>query len=256
MFSNFTAIFDLIEKLCFTEKLKQTKMMANQDETIQERLTERETPQDHQGETHLYEPVDEQPETSVCVIGTNGQGHNENGEVNEDQEGYLLPINRQHVTYISVIENEGQGHYENRENEDQDGYLLPMDRKPEISICGTETEGQGHYENGENEEKEGYVPMKREVNDQDGYVLPMNRKPEICMGVIEPESQGHYENRGVNKDQDGYEPMNREVMTLTQSGATNDNIHNYENSPFYKNDKKNDYEGLQITRDEHPYADI
>ena len=204
MFSNFTAIFD-IEKLCFTEKLKQKQTMANQDETTLEGLTERGTPQDNQGETHLYEPVDEQPETSVCVIGTNGQGHNENRGINEDQEGYLLPINRQRVTYISVIENEGQGHYENRENEDQDGYLLPMDRKPEIAICGTETEGQGHYEN-----------------------------------------------QGVNKDQDGYVPMNREVMTLTQGGATNDNIQ----SPFFKNDKKNDYEGLQITRDEHPYADI
>ena len=38
-------------------------------------------------------------------------------------------------------------------------------------------------------------------------------------------------------------------MTLTQGGATNDNIQNYENSPFNKNDQNNDYEGLQITRD-------
>ena len=222
IFSNFTAIFDFIEKLCFTEKLKQKKTMANQDETTLEGLTERGTPQDNQGETHLYEPVDEQPETSVCVIGTNGQGHNENRGINEDQEGYLLPINRQRVTYISVTETEGQGHYENRENEEQDGY----------------------------------VPMNREVNDQDGYVLPMNRNPETSMCGTETEGQGHYENRGVNEDQEGYVPMNREVMTLTQGGATYDNIQNYENRAFNKNDQKNVYEGLQITRDEHPYADI
>ena len=202
--------------------MERKNTIGNQDEAAQEELTEPGTPQDHQRETHLYEPVDEQPETSVCVIRTNGQGHNENRWINEDQEGYLLPINRQRVTYISVIGTEGQGHYENRENKDQDGY----------------------------------VPINREVNDQNGYVLPMNRQTEICICVIEPESQGHYENRGVNEDQDGYVPMNREVMTLTQGGATYDNIQDYENSPFNKNEKKNDYEGLQITREEHPYADI
>ena len=192
-------------------------MMGNQDEAAQEELTEPGTTQNHQRETHLYEEVDGQPETSVCVIETKGQGHNET-EFNEDQEGYLLPINRQRVTYISVIGTEGQGHYENRENEDQ----------------------------------KGYVPMNREVNDQDGYLLPMNRQPETFMGVIEPESQGHYENRGVNEDQDGYVPMNREVMTLTQGGATYDNIQDYENSEFVNNEKKHVYEGLQITRDK-PY---
>ena len=206
----------------FTEKVEQKNTMANQDEAVQEELTEPGTPQDHQGEAHLYEPVDEQPETSVCVIGTKGQGHCENRGINEDQEGYLLPINRQRVTYISVIGTEGQGHYENRENEG----------------------------------KEGYIPMNREVNDQDGYVLPMNRKPETFMGALEPESQGHYENLGVNEDQEGYVPMNREVMTLKQGGATNDNIQDYENSSFDKNEKKNDYKDLQITRYEHPYADI
>ena len=220
MFSNFTAIFDLIEKLCFTEKLKQKKMLANQDKTIQEGLIAPGTPQDHQGETHLYERVDGQPETSVCVIGTKGQGQNEN----EDQDGYLLPTNRQRETYISVIGTEGQDHYENRENE----------------------------------EKEGYVPMNREVNEQDGYVLPtcMNRNPETSICVIGTKGQGHYENRVGIENQDGSVPKKREVMTLTQGGATYDNIQNYENRAFIKSDQKNVYEGLQITRDEHPYADL
>ena len=123
-----------------------------------------------------------------------------------------------------------------------------------ISVIGTE--GQGHYENqGVNEDQDGYVPMNRVVNDQDGYVLPMNRKPVTFMGVIGPESQGHYENREFNEEKEGYVPMNREVMTLKQGGATYDTIQDYENSAFVNNEKKNVYEGLQITRDEHPYAD-
>ena len=161
--------------LVFTEKLEKRRTIVNQDEIIQDGLLEPETHQGHEEATVLYEPVDKQPETSVCVIETKGQGHNENRGINEDQEGYLLPINIQRVTYISVIGTEGQGHYENRED---------------------------------------------------------------------------------NEDQEGYVPMNREVITLTQGGATYDNIQDYENSPFNKNEKKNVYEGLQITRNEHPYADI
>ena len=126
--------------LVFTEKLERKKRMVNQDETVQEGLMEPETKVDHQGATVLNEPVNGQPETSICVQGTEGQGH--------------------------------------------------------------------------------------------------------------------YENREINGDQEGYVPMNREVMTLTQGGATYDNIQNYENRAFIKNDEKNDYEGLQITRDEHPYPDL
>ena len=126
--------------LVFTEKLERKKRMVNQDETVQEGLMEPETQVDHQGATVLNEPVNGQPETSICVQGTEGQGHYENREINGDQEGYVL--------------------------------------------------------------------------------------------------------------------MNREVMTLTQGGATYDNIQNYENRAFIKNDEKNDYEGLQITRDEHLYADL
>ena len=99
--------------------------------------------------------------------------------------------------------------------------------------------------------------LSGDVNeDQEGYVLPMNYQPATSSCDTETEGQGYYENRGVNEDQEGYVPMNREVMTLTQGGAMYDNIPDYENSPFNKNDKKNDNEGLQITRDEHPYADI
>ena len=101
--------------------------MVNQDEAAQEELTEPGTPQDHQRETHLYEEVDEQPETSVCVIGTEGQGHYENRGVNEDQDGYV-PMNREF-------------------NEQDGGYVLPMNRQPEICMGVIEPESQGHYEN-------------------------------------------------------------------------------------------------------------
>ena len=34
------------------------------------------------------------------------------------------------------------------------------------------------------------------------------------------------------------------------------NIQQYENSAFDKNDKKNVYDDLKITEDDHPYADM
>ena len=58
-----------------------------------------------------------------------------------------------------------------------------------------------------------------------GLYEPVNGQPETPICVIETKGQGQY-----------------------------DNIKHYEN--FDKNDKKNVYEDLQMTVDEHPYADM
>ena len=93
----------------------------------------------------------------------------------------------------------------------------------------------------ENVQKESTEPGT--YDDQQGaglYELVKGQSESIC--VIETKGQGQHDNREV----------------MTQDGVTHDNNQLDENGPSDRNDLKtvNAYEGLQHTRDDHPYADI
>ena len=72
--------------------------------------------------------------------------------------------------------------------------------------------------------------------------------------------QSRSTNPGSHCDHQGatglYEPVDGQPETPISVTGQYDNIKHYENSAFDKNDKKNVYEDLQMTTDDHPYADM